>query len=119
MSGTDYATLLADRPKLAPAARTLQEWLRTHPHLRYVDPRRLQHEMDHVSISDLVAVLALLSERGHLRPAYKLERPDTHSMTRQTFGTLDEIPEVVEDLQHNQFRSSDADVITVFQVIDD
>jgi hypothetical protein len=88
--------------------------MKAHPHLPYVDTRRITRILK-VPPVEILGALALLEKVGELRHAYKVIAPTNHVLTDGIYHTVEEIPEVLRDTSETQFSREEGGILPVYE----
>lgn len=112
MLPSNFDTLAAERPDLAPTLTRIAEWVRRHPDWHLLDPRELARQLRDVDSLSLGFALRFLVQRGILRRVYMVATP-SGVLAEGEFTDLRQIPAVLKDRFNNSFDTSDAEIVPV------
>lgn len=112
MLPTNFDTLTAERPELAPILNEVAGWIRHHPDWDIIDPRELSKSLTRVGAWELASALRLLVDGGLFRQVYMVVTP-SGALADGKFDDPRGIPERLPDRWNTYFETADADIVTV------
>ena len=112
MLPTNFATIVAERPDLAPILDEVAVSIRNHPQWEFLDPRELSRSLVGVDTWMLVSTLGLLVAKGLFRQVYKVVTP-SGVLADGTFDDPRKIPPRLPDRWNQYFETAEADVVAV------
>ncbi|MCC6394768.1 MAG: hypothetical protein IT167_29510 [Bryobacterales bacterium] len=113
MLPTNYDSIAAERPSLAPILRDIAAWARSHADWGLIDPRVLSKDLLHVDPVRLSAALDALVDAGVLQQVFMVALPPTGYLAYGRYHSVDEIPDRVYDRSERLVDTADADIVAV------
>lgn len=113
MLPSNYDSLAAKHPELAPVLGRIGAWVRAHADWNLIDPRVLSKDLRDLDVITLARGLQVLVDERVLREVYMVATPDTGVLAEGEFEELDDIPERLSDRWNHSFNTADADIVAV------
>lgn len=113
MLPSNYDSIAAERPNLAPVLRDISRWVRTHADWNLIDPRVLSKELRDVEPVRLAAALEALVDAGLLQQVFMIALPPTGTLAHGEYHSLEEIPDQVYDRFERPVDTATGDIVAV------
>jgi hypothetical protein len=113
MSPEEFMSLVSEHGAAEPALAGVGQWLRSHPTIRFIEPKRVAKDLK-ISERDLVRVLSVLVSAGRLRAYYKVRPRTSNTFVDELFTSVGEIPRKLLDAFSQPIDLDDAEIVTVF-----
>ena len=115
MSRVDFTSFAAKHPEFDRIFSQVDQWMKSHRTVRYVEPERVARDLADVSTDDLLVAFAVLVNEGHLSRYYKVRPRYSHTFVDKVFNSPEEIrQQVLRDASDRIVDLDEVDVVTVF-----
>lgn len=114
MSRINFANLTRERPELRRAWDALDQFLKKHPRIVFLDVPRLAREMKEISSAELSIALSQLERLGFAKQTFRVKNAEGKILSSD-YESPEDIPEEVpDDFMAHQFRTSEGQIVTGF-----